>query len=155
MKLPSKADWWLIVIAIFLLLAGGFLWNISLRRTRYARGNEQFVLQYREKMTALQTETDAVEKRFAHNRAELPEITSRPEPETEAVAVRRPVPVSIRLQGISWQKDRPIAMINEKVYQAGAQIGDCTLEEIKIDAVRLRDSTGTVIEIKLMEDQTP
>jgi hypothetical protein len=61
----------------------------------------------------------------------------------------------VLLQGISWSRENPLAMINGKVYQSGDRIGEFTLEEIQANTIRLRDDAGKTVEIQLMMEVSP
>jgi hypothetical protein len=151
MRPLSRTDWWLCAVLAALLLAGGVLWTEVRHRRQYAAEDGRFSRAYHSTMKELRSVTASVNERFSGNGGIF--IEAKNIPASGAKEPEKPAPAI--LQGISWQADIPVALINGKVYQTGDQIGDCTLEEIKINTIRLRDADGKVTEMKLMEDIAP
>lgn len=158
MRPLSKTDWWLcVVIAVFLMIGAG-LWNKVVGR-RYDGGDGQFAESYRSPIQALRQSMNSVRECFAKSGQIHIEIKN-PDP-AQSATVQTPdgaeVPHStpIALQGISWQQSMPLAMVNGRVYRTGDQIDEYVLEEVTPNSIRLRDASGTVLKIKLMEEVSP
>ena len=59
------------------------------------------------------------------------------------------------LQGISWSADRPLVMIDDKLYKEGDSIGGYTIQQISPQAIILRDADGAQQEITLIKEARP
>ena len=60
------------------------------------------------------------------------------------------IPASLVLKGIIWDKKRPLAVINGKVYGEGAVImGGLVLEKINMTGIILRTPDNQKIEVEL------
>lgn len=58
----------------------------------------------------------------------------------------------ITLQGISWNEQMPLAMINGKIYRTGEKAGGFIIKKIMPDVVLLEYGNEKEMEIRLMED---
>jgi hypothetical protein len=56
------------------------------------------------------------------------------------------------LQGIFWDQNLPLTMINDQICQEGDQIGAYTLQKIHPDRIVLTNLSGETKEIQLRED---
>lgn len=153
MRPLSKTDIWLfIVIAVFLLTGAG-LWN-ELVRLRHAGEGGNFTEVYRTSVQNLRQAMGSVHKCFLKNHPtviEIPQTRSRSSAPTETADSAAP----LLLQGISWQQEMPLAMINDQIYRKGQQIGEYELADILPDRVRLREASGNVKELKLLKEISP
>lgn len=157
MKVPSRTSILIFTVLSGLLLAGVILWRAEIRHRQYSETNGHFEQKYRMPVNALRLAQDAVNACFRNNGTGLTEVKNPAPPvivkehSTQPAEVTQAAPQPIMLQGISWAQEKPVAMVNGKVYQAGDRIGDCTLEEIRTRSILIRDAGGKDIEIKLME----
>jgi hypothetical protein len=60
--------------------------------------------------------------------------------------------LEIKLQGISWNSEVPVAMVNGKIYRVGEVIGEFTLVRITADTLFLENGQGESKKIQLAED---
>ncbi|MFA6172524.1 MAG: hypothetical protein WC701_02465 [Kiritimatiellales bacterium] len=156
MKAPSRTAMLSCLVPAGLLLAGVIVWQTECRRRQYAGSNGHFEQQYRLPVSTLRLAQDAVKDRFRNAGRDFTEIKN-PAPAPAAVKesgglppADAPAPV-VTLQGISWTQERPVAMINGKVYLEGDPVDSFTVKEIRGRSILLRDADGKDIEIKLME----
>jgi hypothetical protein len=157
MKIPSRTTMLLSAVLAGILLAGAILWRAESRHQQYSEKDGRFEQKYRLTVNALRLAQDSVKDRFRNNCSSLKEVKN---PVPVPVAVKEtgvqqqvaPASAPIILQGISWAEERPVAMINGKVYLAGDQIDNFTVNEIRSHSILLSAPDGTKTEIKLIED---
>ncbi|HNX52126.1 MAG TPA: hypothetical protein PLD51_00355 [Pontiellaceae bacterium] len=157
MKAPSRTAIILSSLLTGLLLSAVFFWRSETNSRRYAGNNGYFEQKYQLPVKTLRLAQDAVKESFHNNGTGLVEIKN-PAPVSAAKEAglqqaAQPSEFSgpVKLQGISWAQEKPVAMISGRVYQTGDRFGDCTVQEIRTRSILLRDAGGTDIEIKLME----
>jgi hypothetical protein len=157
MKVPSRSAVILFSVLAGLLLTIGIFWQYEQRRHQYLAEKGQFEQRYLSSITDLRLAQDKLNACFRKNGTIFIEVkkpapvlkkeTAAPAADVPALAAQDP----ILLQGISWGAEKPVAMIDGKVYQEGDRVRDCTLEGIRIRSIVLRDSNGVRTVIKLME----
>jgi hypothetical protein len=61
----------------------------------------------------------------------------------------------ITLQGISWNEEMPLALINDRLYKTGDRVAGGTIEKILPYGIILRGTSGTEQEIRLVKEKSP
>jgi hypothetical protein len=153
MKPPSRTALLLSSILAGLLLAGVMSWQTGIRRRQYTERNGEFEQKYRRPVDALRLAQDAVNDRFRNNGNNLTEIKNSAPVAAKKTVVQQDATslAAVILQGISWGLEKPVAMVNSKVYQKGDCIGGFTVEEIRARSILLSSPDGTETEITLIK----
>ena len=73
-----------------------------------------------------------------------------PPQKAEERKVWKASPSDLKLEGISWNKEKPLAVINDKIMRVGESIGSAKLIEIREEEVIFKDGEGEFI-LKLIE----
>jgi hypothetical protein len=154
MKIHSKT----VIVTAVLLAAAVLVWryNNSRRQQRIEAG--LFTGQYETVIRKLRDGIRMVDRRMTQNGQYDPTLFTAPavvHEETFASGTAEKGEASIVLQGISWNSDMPLAMINNRLYKTGDQIGTSTIVRIMPYGLILRSAVGTESEIRLVKEKTP
>jgi hypothetical protein len=151
MRMPSRTVLILLASVIILLLATvSFLYYANWRMQRDVETGE-FEQQYAEVIDQLNSSMGEIQSKLSrtgHDVAVL-NLTKRSQ---NATRTGGNTTSGIILQGIFWQKEAPLSMINDRIYEVGEQIGGWTLKEITPDSILLEGGNGKTQTIRLMED---
>lgn len=145
-------------IPLILLAAALLAWNYMNHRRQQRVEAGHLTDQYETVMQALRGDIQAVERRMEqnaqYNRTSVAEeVSSVVAPAATGTAER--VETDIVLQGISWNSELPLAMINNRLYKAGDKIGDSTIITILPQGMILRNAAGEEKEIRLVKEKQP
>jgi hypothetical protein len=148
------------VIPLALLAAALLAWNYVDYRRQQRVDAGHFTDQYETVMQALRNDIQAVDRRMAqnglYNRAPISEESAPPVVATSsATGTAGQVEADAVLQGISWNSNMPLAMINNRLYKAGDKVGDNTIVTILPYGLILRDAAGVEKEIRLVKEKQP
>jgi type II secretory pathway component PulC len=61
----------------------------------------------------------------------------------------------ITLQGISWNTEKPLVIIENRTYKIGDTVGGCTIQEIFPQTIILKNADGVQKEITLTREKQP
>jgi hypothetical protein len=138
--------------AVLLLLTGLMIFQ-DVRRKNIVKST-RFSEQYARVIDKLRGSTDSVQKKMRRNEvvtAVVVEISREPAPGQRVAGKNR----SFVLQGISWSVDKPLVMIDDKLYKEGDSIGGYTIEKIFQQAIILRGADGAQRKITLLKEPRP
>lgn len=157
MRERSRSAENLLWMLVGLAVAVGVIWYSTSVLKQLATRNELIEQNYVSAALSLRTATEDVRHRMEENRAivlgaEPPRVI---EPNTTGSPPARPLdasPAPLLLQGISWNPDKPLALINHRVFQTGDRAGSYTIKEIRPRSIVAATDSGTEIEFKLAEE---
>jgi len=141
--------------ALLLLLAGLYIFKEARRQS--AAGNVRFTEQYAGVIRQINGDLDSVQKKMKGNVIVVPALVA--EVSSEPAAVQPPVTQVVEkdriivLQGISWNEDRPLVIIEDRIYKTGDRIGRFTVQKISPQSITLRDADGVLQEIALIREE--
>jgi hypothetical protein len=157
------------VVAVFaaVLLLAGLIVSQQLQKQSAAK-RARFTEQYTLAMQQLNAKIDSVRKKMKRNEVLLPDLTSeaaKPEPLlvplAEAVPEPLPGPPAVKkepvfkLQGISWNQDSPLVLIDDRVYKTGDRINGFVVVQILQQEIILKDANGVLHKITLIKEVKP
>ena len=140
--------------AALLVLAGLIIFH-DVRRQNLVK-SRQFAEQYERVIEKLHGNMDSMQKKMRRNgvaTSVIIEVSREPAPAPGPKVVEKTR--SFVLQGISWSADRPLVMIDDKLYKAGDRIGGYTIQQISPQDIILRDAGGAQQKISLMKEVRP
>ena len=114
----------------------------------------RFSEQYMRVIQQLRGDIDSVQKKVSRNEivaSVVVEVNREPAPGQKIAGKDR----SFILQGISWSADRPLVMIDDRLYKQGDQIGGYTIQQISQQSIILRDADGAQQKITLIKEARP
>jgi hypothetical protein len=150
MKMPSKAILNLISGVFITLLTAVLFFYYTTWRMKNTIGTGEFKQQYISVVEQLNEAMDSAQKKVEPIDKTTP-LLAYSQTSTSGNASSNNGSLGIVLQGIFWSEHTPLAMLNDRIYQVGEQIGGLTLKEIKPNLIRLEDGTGNTREMKVME----
>ncbi|MEI7850668.1 MAG: hypothetical protein WCH86_02435 [Kiritimatiellales bacterium] len=136
-----------------LLLLTGLIMFQDVRRQNMVN-SKRFAEQYERVIQQLRGNMDSVQKKMRRNEvmtSVVVEVSREPTPGMKVAEKNR----AFVLQGISWSADRPLVMIDDKLYKAGDSIGGYTIQQISPQAIILRDADGAQQKITLIKEVRP
>ena len=144
-------------IPLVLLAAALLAWNYMNHRRQQRVEAGHFADQYEAVIQALRSDIQAVDRRMEqnaqYNRTSVAEEVASVALATTGTAAR--VEADIVLQGISWNSDLPLALVNNRLYKAGDPIGSSTVIAVLPHGMILRNATGVEKEIRLEKEKQP
>ncbi len=146
---------------VVLVVAGGLAATLTAARGLNYRRQQRiesgrFAAQYEAGLQQLQGARIALaNKRQPLGKYISPEVAAEPVVAPAGVAPAADEGESAILQGISWNSEMPLAMINNRLYKAGDKIGRSSIQEIFPQFIVLMNADGVRREITLIREKKP
>lgn len=152
MKITSR----FLIIAVCgtaLLLLAGLLVSRAVRRQNNVK-SAQFAQPFTQAVQQLREKVNSIQKKMKRNESMIPTVGLAASPATGTAQQVAEKNHPLILQGIAWNEDKLLAMIEGNIIKPGDEIGGCIILEILPKAIILRDADGVQRRISLFkEDQ--
>jgi len=147
-----------VIVTAVLLAVAVLAWRYANSRRQQRIEAGLFTRQYETVIRNLREGVQMVDRRMTQNGQYDPTLFTAPAvmpEESSASGTAENGDVPIVLQGISWNNDMPLAMINNRLYKSGDQIGASTIVRIMPYGLILRSAVGVESEIRLVKEKAP